>query len=57
MLIVCSPTKAIEFVCGLADLLQSLFQAVRLIAVRTQDWIDDTLEEAVSCSVGVENAD
>jgi hypothetical protein len=55
--VACSPTKAIELGCGIADLFQGLLERVYLAAIRAQDGVDHALEEASSCSVGVEDAD
>ena len=49
--------KAVQLVRRMADLLQRLFERVRVLAVGAQNGVDDLLEEAPSRAVGVEDAD
>jgi hypothetical protein len=51
------PTKAIQLLRSVTNLLQGLFKGVGLFAVCAQDGVDYPFEKASSCSVGVEDAD
>lgn len=54
--VACQRTKTVELFGSFSNFLYRIFERVWLFPVCAQEGVDDSLEEASSCAVGVEDA-